>query len=182
MTEEEVIKIITKIAKRLAPKFTFGYYDVSDIEQEAFLIGIDGLTRFDPNKGAALETFLFTHMNNRLKTFKRDNYCRISYTCNVCNNEDPNCEQCVKRQLTNERRKSLMEPMGIESLENESIPFDIFSQLEINEISTLIDKYLELEYRLDYLKMLDGVYIPKIRKIKIEQRIIEILEEHGHKG
>ena len=42
LTEDEVVGVITKIARRLAPKFTFASYDVEDIEQEAFLIGIAG--------------------------------------------------------------------------------------------------------------------------------------------
>ena len=48
LTEDEVVGVITKIARRLAPKFTFASYDVEDIEQEAFLIGIAGLEKYDP--------------------------------------------------------------------------------------------------------------------------------------
>ena len=43
LDEEYVINTISKIAKKLAPRYTFACYEVEDIEQEAFLIGLSGL-------------------------------------------------------------------------------------------------------------------------------------------
>ena len=81
LTEDDIVGVITKIARRLAPKFTFASYDVEDIEQEAFLIGIAGLEKYDPTR--PLENFMYTHISNRLKTFKRDNYYRLDYGSNA---------------------------------------------------------------------------------------------------
>ena len=72
--EEDAYNTIMKVAKRLAPKYVFATYEVEDIEQEAFLIGIAGLAKYD--KSRPLENFMYIHINNRLKTFKRDNYYR----------------------------------------------------------------------------------------------------------
>ena len=44
-TEEEVVEVITRVARKLAHKFVFASYDVDDIEQEAFLMGIEGLNK-----------------------------------------------------------------------------------------------------------------------------------------
>ena len=74
LTEDEVVQVITKVAKKLAHKFVFASYDVDDIEQEAFLMGIEGLKRYDSSK--PLENFMYAHINNRLKNFKRDNHRR----------------------------------------------------------------------------------------------------------
>ena len=48
--QQHAIEVIMKISKRLAPKFTFASYDVEDIQQEAFLIGIAGLEKYDPSR------------------------------------------------------------------------------------------------------------------------------------
>ena len=100
LNEKQVIDTITKIAKRLAPKFVFAGYEVEDIEQEAFLIGVSGLKNYDPSR--PLENFMFTHINNRLKTFKRDNYYRMDYGTNA--------------QKIQERKKSLLEPVSLDSI------------------------------------------------------------------
>ena len=64
MTEDQVVDIITKVAHRLAPKFTFAFYETEDIEQEAFMLGVEALGRYDDTK--PLENFLYTHISNRL--------------------------------------------------------------------------------------------------------------------
>ena len=41
------------------------------------MMGVEGLDRYDSNK--PLENFMYAHINNRLKNFKRDNYYRFDY-------------------------------------------------------------------------------------------------------
>ena len=74
MTEEEVIETIQKVVRRVSYNFKFAFYDVEDIEQEAFIIGMEALDRYDEKR--PLENFLFVHIKNRLKNFNRDNYIR----------------------------------------------------------------------------------------------------------
>ena len=47
-------------------------------------------------------------------------------------------------------------------------------------ISTNIDRLLPAAMRMDYLKMIAGVYLPKARKDEISSRIIEIMEDCGY--
>ena len=75
MTEQEVIETITKVVDRQAAKFRFGYYEIEDMRQEAFIIAMDALDRYDEKR--PLENFLAVHVNNRLKNFKRDNFYRM---------------------------------------------------------------------------------------------------------
>ena len=77
MSSDEVTSIILKVTQKLAPKYIFASYDVEDIEQEAFIIVLDALSRYDSDK--TLENFLYTHINNRLKNFKRDNNYRQNH-------------------------------------------------------------------------------------------------------
>ena len=98
--EDHAVEVITKVAKRLAPKYVFAGYDVEDIEQEAFLIGVAGLAKYDPSR--PLENFMYTHINNRLKTFKRDNFYRMDYGSSA--------------QKIQDRKKNLLEPVSIDCL------------------------------------------------------------------
>jgi hypothetical protein len=53
-------------------------------------------------------------------------------------------------------------------------------KLELDEVFTLINKHLEIHLRVDYLRMLEGLTVPKPKRDTIERRILEILEEYGY--
>ena len=125
MTEKEVVGVITKIAKKLAPKFVFASYEAEDIEQEAFLMGVEGLERYDSTK--PLENFMYAHINNRLKNFKRDNYYRFDYG---------------NAQKIQERKKGILEPMDIAALYSVSTSDETVSNAHIAEMLDLIDRKL----------------------------------------
>ena len=63
MSEQEVIDVITRVSEKLSNKFTFAFYTSEDIEQEAFIMGMEGLDRYD--EGKPLENFMFVHIANR---------------------------------------------------------------------------------------------------------------------
>ena len=163
MTEQEVIETITKVADRQAAKFRFGYYEVEDMRQEAFIIAMDALDRYDEKR--PLENFLAVHVNNRLKNFKRDNFYRM-------NNEK------------HESKKLIMDPIDIarvrdEKEKNMKTDDSFRDQLEGDEIVNIIDKYLDIGLREDYLKMINNVYVPKPRRQQIQNAILNIMRDHG---
>ena len=45
---------------------------------------------------------------------------------------------------------------------------------------TVLDFKLPADYRADYLKIVNDVYVPKKRKEEVLALIKEIMEEHGH--
>ena len=47
-------------------------------------------------------------------------------------------------------------------------------------MSRIINKYLPAQYRMDYLKILNDIYVTKQRREEILFLINEILEEHGY--
>lgn len=154
--EEHAIEVITKVSKRLAPKYVFAGYEVDDIEQEAFLIGISGLAKYDPTR--PLENFMYTHINNRLKTFKRDNFYRMDYGSSA--------------QKIQDRKKNLLEPVSIDCLYGVCTTDEIMGEAYIREMIDLIDQKLPSYLRRDYLKLQSNSPLPKGRKA----RIIEIIE------
>ena len=64
LKESEVILALTKAINLLAPSFTFGYYDIEDIKQEAYIFGLESLARYDRSR--PIENFLYSHIKNRL--------------------------------------------------------------------------------------------------------------------
>lgn len=154
MTYDQLMNQIEIVINRIAPRYTFNTYDVNDIKQEAFIICMDALQRYDQKR--PLENFLSVHLSNRLKNFVRDNY----YT----KDESEKKKVLRPKYLTNE---------DVVQYENEyEYSFDA------KNLSNIIDKHLPSQYRADYLKMINDVYIPKKRREELIELIKELVEIH----
>ena len=157
LSREEVIHQIHTVVNRIAPKYTFTGYEVDDIKQEAFIICVDALERYDHNR--PLENFLSVHLSNRLKNFVRDNF----YT----KNEDD------KKKILSPKQLSYEDYVPEESIDNDS-------SIDAKEMQKIIDKYLPCDYRSDYLKIISDVYVPKKRRDDVILKIKELLEQHNY--
>jgi len=193
MTEEEVVAIITKISKRLAQKFTFGYYDRDDIAQEAFIIGMQGLEKYDSTR--PLENFLWVHIRNRLKNYKRNEYERLDSPCvnctysdgDICDEHDDimSCKSYRNWFYRNQSKKNLMNPIGLSNVDDVQeqymrtceIADDIASHSELKQ---MIDDNLPTELRADYLRMLTSIYVPKNKRERVQQAVRDILEKYNY--
>jgi RNA polymerase sigma factor (sigma-70 family) len=153
MKKEEVINQIMTIVNRIAPKYSFNGYSVEDIKQEAFIICMDALERYDPNR--PLENFLSVHLSNRLKNFIRDNY--------FTKNDD-------------ESKKKLLNAQSIISHDISIDCNNFFDKIDISDIKQLIDKELPMSYRADYLKIISNVYVPKKRREEVISLLKQIVE------
>tara|TARA_R110000824_G_scaffold55629_8_gene153077 strand:- start:1702 stop:2196 length:495 start_codon:yes stop_codon:yes gene_type:complete len=157
MTEEEVLQEITVVVNRIAPKYTFYGYDANDMKQEAFIMCIDAMERYDYNR--PLENFLSVHLSNRLKNFVRDNF--------FMKDEEEKRRVVMPGQLANEEHL----------LDEQEVKTD---NLDYKNMLHLLDLKLPATYRSDYLKIIHDVYVPKKRKEEVIEVIHEILGEHGH--
>lgn len=196
MTEEEVIAIITKIAKKLSYKFTFGFYSREDIQQEAFIIGMDGLEGHDGIR--PLENFLWRHIHNRLCNFKRDNFIRHVKPCYQCplNAYTKSTGVCAAYQdimqcsfystwyNKTSSKRNIINPIGISCVSDEKEnnmrdTHDINSATFHREVVDLIDSNIEITLRPYWLKTKSGGKVPKQYRDKLKQNIIEILRENN---
>ena len=159
INEGDAVEVIMKIARRLAPKYVFASYDVEDIQQEAFLIGVAGLEKYDQTR--PLENFMYTHINNRLKTFKRDNYYRLDYG--------------TAAQKIQDRKKNLLEPVDIDSIYGVYTNEQSTNNAQIHEVLELIDQKLPAHLRRDYLKLQSNSPLPKGRKAVVIEAIERIV-------
>ena len=55
---------------------------------------------------------------------------------------------------------------------------DFVIDIENKEIVNIINRHMDISMRSDYLRMLDGVYVPKPRRIQIIEVVHQIIEEY----
>jgi hypothetical protein len=187
-TEQQIVNIITDIGNKIAPNFTFGYYDKDDIKQEIFIFGLEALKRFKPDKGE-LSSFLSKHIKNRLLNLKRDKVARHSndIPCNDCESKTDDCDrdscsifyEWVRR---NAIKRSLMQPahLGIDLEEYVGIYLD--KKMEIDDLIAKIDMMIPAKYREDYCRYVEGCKMSSIKKQNIISLIKNILEQELENG
>ena len=157
MTEQQVIDQIELVVGRIAPKYTFYGYEKDDLRQEAFIICMEALPRYDESR--PLENFLSVHLSNRLKNFVRDNH--------FTKDEDEKAKVVMPGQLNNEEYL----------LDNKE---EYIESLDYKEMRSVLDIKLPARYRADYIKIVHDVYVPKKRKEEVLFIIKTILEEQGY--
>jgi hypothetical protein len=112
---------------------------------------------------------MYTHINNRLKTFKRDNYYRLDYG--------------TAAQKIQDRKKNLLEPVDIDSIYGICSYDQSDNNAQIHETLELIDKRLPANLRRDYLKLQSNSPLPKGRKAVVIEAIERILNgEYDEEG
>lgn len=161
MTEQQTIDQIQKVCNRIAPGYVFHGYTVEDMKQEAFIICIEALNRYDENR--PLENFLSVNLSNRLKNFVRDNHYFAG---------DSESRIKIRQPAQLEHENAIIDEDGSMSTS--------YDEIELNHMTELINKHLPASMRMDYLKMINDVYITKQKKDDIVDRIIDILEEYGY--
>lgn len=161
MTKKEVTEIIRKVCERSAPKYTFYGYDSKDMIQEANIICIEALERYDEER--PLENFLASNLSNRMKNFVRDKHF-------VSCSDENRAKVYQPAQLDNDN--------GIQHWID--VRLNWLDQIDRDQIFSVVDKDLPAAMRLDYLKMQNDVYIAKSRREEIVEKIQEILENYGY--
>jgi hypothetical protein len=110
------------------------------------LIGISVFSKFDDSKGK-LDDFLFMSMRNGLYNLKVKHY------------HNPKT-----KSKYSETRKNIVELKSTQTDGEYSHPFD---DVEIQEISELVDRYIHPHLKKDYTKIKEGIYIGTVRREKI---------------
>lgn len=179
---------IEKVARRLAPRYTFGHFDEDDIFQEGIIIGMSGiLHHYDSER--PLENFMSVHMKNRLHNFRRNNYIRYDTLCVACKHllESQYCDMCKNKLRVSNAKKNVIDAITLDLVDDEEEPsmsqcFNVIDEVELDNMVRLIDIHLPITLREDYLRLLDGVSIPRNRREKVENAITELLTENGYEA
>lgn len=196
--ENEFLRVIDVISKKLGYKFKFGYHDFDDMKQQISIFALEGLKNYDHKR--PLENFLWTHVRNRLFNYKRDNYQRPNKPCLSCPLYDPHCKKSIsgcedysnKEDCSlynswlnrNNTKKNLMHLTTIDEIKDYSNAFSsdeslLTNNIASNEIFNLLETHLTGEYRTLYLKVKSGAKINKGDMDKLTLKLKEILKNHG---
>lgn len=158
MQEEEVLEVINVVVNRIAPKYTFYGFEVEDLKQESFIICLKALERYEV--GRPLENFLSYNLSNRLKNLIRDNHYSKD------DNEDKK-KVVMPGQLSNEDTSSYY---------NNSIT----DKMNLRDLVDIVNEQLPSVYREDYIKMINGITIPKKQREELIEVIKNIAIDSGY--
>lgn len=200
VTEEEFLRVLDNISKRLAYKFKFGYHDYDDMKQQAAIFAMEGLQKYD--KSRPLENFLWTHVRNRLFNYKRNNYQRPDKPCLTCPFYDKSfknsasqctkfankdsCELYAAWTQRNNTKKNIMLPQNIdqttETAKNQHNFNDPSFIHENKEIVSFLDANITRpEHRETYLKLKNGSKVNKQDVDKLKEYINTLMKEYSWK-
>lgn len=158
----EMMGVMERVIAIHAPCYEVAGYEVDDIKQEAFILCMNIIEKWDGIR--PLENFLVVSLSRKLKSFVRDkrklqgNYADI-----------------------NER---IMRPIDIDSVDWDSErcliePDNVGASIEYGDLLRGIDGCLPVGLRGDYLRMRAGVEIGRGRQKKIREYISRFLGEGG---
>jgi len=191
LSEEEVVATIDKIAKRLAGRFKFGYHEIQDIEQQARLLAWEGMAKYDGIR--PLENYLWVHVRNRLFNFKRDNFFRPYGPCEKCKlysknkcveyDDKEKCELYQQWKAKNITKINLIYPIEFSCVDDQNennMSDDILTEncVSNNELQSVLNRYMPVEYRHYYLRLIYGYHVAPQYKIPLLSLIQEILQKH----
>ena len=76
-----------------------------------------------------------------------------------------------------------MEPLDISNIRDHHeskmhVGDDFVIDIENKEIVHIVNRHMDISMRSDYLRMLDGVYVPKPRRVQILASVYQIIEEY----
>jgi len=154
------LKIIEECALAVSSANWIPGYDTEDIRQEAIIIGMKGLAKY--NGKIPLDKYLLNHMRHRLRSLRREKY--IKPGCD--------CGQCLKCS-NNEARIKIN---SASEINEEDSQYSLEDLVEYQELLDYLDQSIPAELREDYLKVLAGVSIISARKHKLKLFIKDILD------
>lgn len=155
-------EIILKVIDRIAPKYTFGYYELDDIKQESYIICLEAIEKYD--KSRPFENFISKHLSNRLKTLIRDKYSRSNI-------------ESEKHEKLNQSKKNLMDLKSTDG-SYKIYEEDIIDRMSTSEaIETLMEK-LPPSMRNNFYRLANGVSIQSSKKAALFDKVKEILGEN----
>ena len=192
MTEEQVLQTIDNIANRLASKFKFGYHEIEDMKQQARLFAWEGLKNYDGVR--PLENFLWTHVRNRLYNFKRNNFGRPDKPCDTCPFFDRNffnakgygckaydnheeCDLYIGWTSRNTAKRNIMNTTKLDlDIQDQN---SVESTMDREYVFNLVDSSLPVQYREDWIRLINNLKLPKARKEIIVKIVLDILKENN---
>lgn len=173
----------------IGSRLKFGYYDIEDLEQEAWIWAQEALPNYDGR--TRLFNFLYTTIKRRIFNLRREKLERLS----------PPCEKCPINAFLNKRctafedlfectyyagwakrntaKKSLASPNPIfDFCDTGSPPLNI-CPVEHSDMMSYIHKILTPEEAAILKDIMAGKSVPKVKFLQIEQIVKECVSDES---
>ena len=167
LSERVVVEILTRVSRRIAKhkKYIFDGHEEEDIVQRGIYEGLRAIAngKYDKERGKghsaedSLERFMSVHIRRRLSNYKRD----------------------MLRKNSGGKAKGIINPVSLTDLVVvEEVGVDHAEETLHREMIVKIKSALcaTPEMLTDFYRLMDGSSLPPQRKLKLRQRIVEILE------
>lgn len=182
LAESDVLEMVERVVRLLAPKCRIPGHDLDDVKQEARLMCLECLPRWDGVR--PLENFMFSHLRRRLTNLRRDRWRRYDAPCracdsgNFCGPDGRPCELYEKWRRRQDRKSAVRNPSPMDFPENTVVDgrADAAADAEVSELERLIDDVLPLELRPTYLKLRAGLAVDTAARRKVQAAVREILD------
>ena len=90
-------------------------------------------------------------------------------------------ENFLSVNLSNRLKNFVRDNHFVNSSDEDRVKYSIsYKDIDNKNIDDLVNKYLPAQVRMDYLKIINDVYVTKQRREEIIDMILEILQEHGY--
>jgi hypothetical protein len=187
--EREMSAIAIRVAATLSRRFVFGYHEREDMEQEGVLIALEVLAEDPPKYDASrpLANFLYVHIHHQLYNLKRKLFMRSEAPCSCCDAFNPPATPCQKWTdwaKRNAAKQNIMKPLDMERISERngaepamSEKSTVEDEIVCQETLDRIDRALPVDLRADYLRMRHNVQVPKSRRQKVRDAVVQILSE-----
>jgi DNA-directed RNA polymerase specialized sigma24 family protein len=178
ITEADFMAAFDKVMNVLARKYRFGPFDRNDIYQEGFSLALEALPRYDRKR--PLENFLYVHLSNRLKNFKRNNFYRAEAPCKGCAHARPGeaphpggvfCDRHLGWVARNRFKQNVMSPASLDNAPEKAAALPE----AVNEVAARLDRGMPAHLRADYLRMRAGEKLGAARAEAVREAAREIL-------
>lgn len=188
--EAEVLAAIKKTGDLLAKKFSFGQYEPDDVRSLIAVYTYEALAggRYDPSR--PIGPFVFTNARNRLLNLHRDERRRSDPPCARCSAGDPCgpdgqvCKVYERWDARQRAKESIGRPLPIELVSDRREPrtngeSPVEAQAEARDLEEVIDSHIPVELRQDYLMMRAGQTLPRVRRERVQEAVLDALEAAG---
>lgn len=195
-SESEVIEILYSVARRVARKYKFSFYDFDDIVQEGVIEGIRALEKYDYNR--PLENYLYICIRNAMFNFKRKNYTRIDKPCDECPfaayiKRDDKCTKYESKSLCdlyeawearNAAKQNVMDTLNYDVVRTDG-ESNMFYEHDLNEgvfgrdILNYLENHIAVEFLADFQRLQMGITVPKAKRELLMEEIYSLLEQRN---
>lgn len=186
--KEESYRIIEKIAEEHSKK-VFGYLDRDDLRNEIWIICLEKIKDYNPDRGE-LEHFLRVIVKNRLINRFKDITKSVRSPCPRCiyfdaSGENHGCfkfgedkDKCNKwrsYQLSIQSRNSLLN--AAESPKEREINDNILNRIIGHELKQTILDSIDEKYKRDFKELISGSKISKQKIKRLKRIILDIIKD-----